>query len=82
VDVLPGEPAADPAGGDPDGLGLTAREVEILTLIASGHSNQQIAERCFLSINTVKTYVRTTYRKIGVQTRAQAVAWAIHHGLE
>jgi DNA-binding CsgD family transcriptional regulator len=95
VNALPEEPAvepidpADPAaadhGVDPavaEELGLSTREAEILALIATGHSNLEIAERCFLSINTVKSYVRTTYRKIGVQTRAQAVAWAIHHGLE
>lgn len=61
--------------------GLSAREAEILTLIAAGHSNAEIAGTLYLSINTVKTYIRTAYSKIGVARRAQAVAWAIGNGL-
>jgi DNA-binding NarL/FixJ family response regulator len=61
--------------------GLTPREAEILTLITRGLSNEEIARICFLSINTVKTYVRSAYRKAGVATRAQAGAWSIGHGL-
>ena len=54
-------------------VGLTAREAEVLALITQGLSNQEIAERSYLSINSVKTYIRTAYRKIGVTRRAQAV---------
>ena len=61
-------------------VGLSDREMEMLTLIAQGFSNQQIASRLFLSINSVKTYIRTAYRKIGVDSRAGAVGWAIRHG--
>jgi len=61
--------------------GLTAREAEILTLIAAGHSNLEIAGTLYLSINTVKTYIRTAYSKIDVTRRSQAVAWAIRNGL-
>ena len=53
--------------------GLTAREAEVLALITQGLSNQEIAERSYLSINSVKTYIRTAYRKIGVTRRSQAV---------
>ncbi len=60
--------------------GLTAREAEVLALIVQGLSNQEIADRTYLSINSVKTYVRTGYRKIGVTRRAQAVAWGMSHG--
>jgi DNA-binding NarL/FixJ family response regulator len=60
--------------------GLSDREVEVLTRIAMGLSNQQIAAELFLSINSVKTYVRTAYRKIGADSRAGAVSWAIRHG--
>ena len=60
--------------------GLTAREAEVVALIAAGLSNQAIAERTYLSINSVKTYIRTAYRKMGVTTRSQAVAWAMQHG--
>jgi DNA-binding NarL/FixJ family response regulator len=62
--------------------GLTAREAEIIALITQGLSNQEIAERSYLSINSVKTYIRTAYRKIGVERRAQAVLWGIQHGFE
>ena len=61
-------------------LGLSARESEVLALIAQGLSNQEIAERAFLSINSVKTYIRSAYRKIGVQRRTQAVIWASQNG--
>jgi two-component system, NarL family, response regulator LiaR len=63
-------------------LGLSAREAEVLALITQGLSNQEIAERTYLSINSVKTYIRTAYRKMGVERRSAAVAWAIRHGFE
>lgn len=62
-------------------FGLSAREAEMLTFLARGLTNQQIGEQSFLSVNTVKTYLRTAYTKIGVTSRSQAVAWAIRHGL-
>jgi DNA-binding NarL/FixJ family response regulator len=80
----PGPEAADLelAEGDWPGRehGLSARESEILALIAQGLSNQEIAEGAFLSINSVKTYIRSAYRKIGVQRRTQAVLWATRNG--
>ncbi|EYT62395.1 LuxR family transcriptional regulator [Dietzia sp. UCD-THP] len=70
------------AGMWPTGdVGLTPRESEMLALIAQGRSNEEIAAVCYLSINTVKTYIREAYRKIGVTTRPQAVAWAMRSGL-
>jgi DNA-binding NarL/FixJ family response regulator len=60
--------------------GLSLREVEVLRLIAQGVTNHDIAGTLFLSINSVKTYIRSTYRKIGVANRAQAVAWALQNG--
>ena len=62
--------------------GLSPREAEMLALIAQGLSNQEIADRVFISLNTVKTYVRSAYRKIGVTRRPQAVGWAMGHGFE
>jgi NarL family two-component system response regulator LiaR len=59
--------------------GLSAREAEVLALITQGRTNSEIAERCYLSINTVKSVVRSTYRKLGVTRRAQAVAWGMEH---
>ena len=63
-------------------LGLSARESEMLSFVARGLTNQQIAAKAYLSINTVKTYIRTAYRKIGVTSRSQAVRWALTHGFE
>lgn len=61
-------------------VGLTAREQEVLALIAAGYSNTQIAARLYISINTVKTNIRTAYWRLRVCTRTQAVAWAIENG--
>ena len=63
-------------------LGLSAREAEVLALICQGLSNQDIAERAFIGINTVKTYIRTLYRKIGAGSRTQAVLWGMDHGFQ
>lgn len=60
--------------------GLTEREAEMLTFIVRGLTNEEIGRRAYLSINTVKTYIRTAYRKIGVNNRAQAVAWGFRNG--
>lgn len=61
-------------------LGLSQREAEVLGLITQGLSNDEIAKHAYLGINTVKTYIRTLYRKIDVTRRAQAVAFGIEHG--
>jgi DNA-binding CsgD family transcriptional regulator len=53
----------------------------MLALITQGRSNEEITAACYLSINTVKSYIRDAYRKIGVTTRPQAVAWALRNGL-
>jgi DNA-binding NarL/FixJ family response regulator len=60
--------------------GLTPREVEVLGLITQGMSNLEIAEQLFLSINSVKTYIRSAYAKIGATSRSRAVAWCLQHG--
>ena len=59
---------------------LSVREGEILRLISQGLSNQEIAERAYLSINTVKSYIRSAYRRMGVESRSQAILWAIDRG--
>jgi len=63
-------------------LGLSERESEMLSFITRGLTNDEIARRAFRSINTAKTYIRTAYRKIGVETRAQAVAWGYQNGFQ
>jgi non-specific serine/threonine protein kinase len=61
--------------------GLTAREVEVLRLVAQGLTNARVAERLFLSPRTVNAHLRTIYGKIGVSSRAAATRFASEHGL-
>ncbi len=56
-----------------DALGISAREVEVLELLAEGCSNQEIADRLFVSPNTVKTHLSHLYGKLDVRRRTQAV---------
>jgi DNA-binding NarL/FixJ family response regulator len=60
---------------------LTTRERETLALIATGRSNDEIAREMQISLNSVKSYIRSAYRKTGVQSRSQAVLWAVTHGV-
>lgn len=60
---------------------LSPRESEVLRLIASGHSNKQIAAELSLSVHTVERHITNFYAKIGARGRADATAWAIRHGL-
>lgn len=60
--------------------GLTDREAEILALITQGKSNAEIAALTFLSPNTVKSYIRSVYRKIDTGSRTQAVLWGVRNG--
>ena len=64
-----------------ESLGITPRELEILTLIAEGLSNKQIAARVFVSENTVKSHSSRVFDKLGVQRRTQAVQLARQLGL-
>jgi DNA-binding NarL/FixJ family response regulator len=74
----PGSPGAR-ARRPPDGL--TIREAEVLSLLASGLSNAEIAQRLYLSHATVKTHINRIFAKTGVRDRAQAVRYAYQHGL-
>jgi DNA-binding NarL/FixJ family response regulator len=73
-------------GGEGDwpgrSAGLTSREAEILALITQGLSNKEVAARAFIGMNSVKTYIRSTYHKINVSSRTQAVLWALDNGFE
>ncbi len=66
---------------DPDTLGISQREFEVLTLIAKGYSNQQIADQLFLSLNTVKTHTSNLFAKLDVKRRTQAVQKAGELGI-
>jgi DNA-binding CsgD family transcriptional regulator len=61
--------------------GLTGREVEVLRLIAAGHSNRAIAQALYISPNTVLHHVSSIFTKTGVANRAGAAAYATRHGL-
>ncbi len=67
------------AAASPDGL--TAREVEVLRLVASGLSNTQVSERLVISPRTVDTHLTSIYSKIGVSSRSAATRYALEHHL-
>ena len=60
--------------------GITDRESEILALITQGKNNAEVAALTYLSPNTIKSYNRAIYRKIGVSSRTQAVVWGMSNG--
>jgi DNA-binding NarL/FixJ family response regulator len=74
--AAPGQPAQSPR---PDGL--TPREAEVLSLIATGLSNGEIARRLVVSEGTIKSHINHLFAKIDARDRAQAVAYAYQHGL-
>lgn len=61
--------------------GLTRRETEVLKLLMEGYSNREIADRLFISVRTGTTHVTHILSKLGVESRAAAVAFALQHGL-
>jgi DNA-binding NarL/FixJ family response regulator len=80
------DPPNKRAGGAP-GLdwpgrheGFTERESEILALITQGKNNAEVASLTYLSPNTVKSYIRSIYHRIGASSRTQAVLWGVAHG--
>jgi two-component system response regulator NreC len=71
--------ASEPPPGPPDDL--SAREVEVLRLIALGHTNAEIASQLYLSVRTVETHRAHIQQKLGLSTRAELVGYALDHGL-
>jgi predicted ATPase/DNA-binding CsgD family transcriptional regulator len=62
-------------------FGLTAREREVLRLVAAGHTNREIAAALFVTPRTAATHVTHILAKLGVASRTEATAWAVRHGL-
>ncbi|MFD3487753.1 MULTISPECIES: response regulator transcription factor [unclassified Streptomyces] len=71
----------DPGSGQGRGSSLTDREREVLTLIADGRSNREIARALVLSEKTVKTHVSNILMKLDLADRTQAALWAVRHGI-
>ncbi len=71
--------ASEPAPGPPDDL--SEREVDVLRLIALGHTNAEIAEQLFLSVRTVETHRAHIQQKLNLSSRAELVGYALKRGL-
>ena len=71
--------AAEPPAGPPDGL--SEREVEVLRMIALGHTNAEIAEQLYLSVRTVETHRAHIQQKLRLGSRSKLVRYALEHGL-
>jgi DNA-binding NarL/FixJ family response regulator len=89
LDFVAQRPTARPLEpGDPNPVarrqgshGLTAREIDVLALLANGETNSEIAYRLRLSVNTVERHVANLYRKIDARGRADATAFAVRRGI-
>ncbi|WP_426448780.1 response regulator [Paenibacillus sp. S-38] len=73
--------AQQPLQEDPASSVLSARECEILSCVASGQSNRQIAERLVISEHTVKNHIKNILAKLALDNRVQLTAYAVRHGL-
>lgn len=73
--------AGNPEANEPSFQQLSSRELEILQLIARGHTNKEIGERMFLSVKTVEAHRSKIFKKLHLKTRADAVDYALRHKL-
>jgi DNA-binding NarL/FixJ family response regulator len=79
--TLEQEPAPEPAAPEPYLAGLSAREADVLRLVATGLTNAEVAEKLFLSSRTVDWHLSSIYRKLGLHSRTEASRFASEHGL-
>lgn len=75
------EPLSAPAVNEPRAGGLTARETEVLGLVAAGRTNREISNQLYISEKTVARHLTNIFNKIDAQSRTQAAAWAFRNGL-
>jgi predicted ATPase/DNA-binding CsgD family transcriptional regulator len=73
--------APEPATPEPYPAGLSAREAEVLRLVATGLTNAEVAERLFLSSRTINWHLSSIYRKLGSHSRTEAARFAVEHDL-
>jgi non-specific serine/threonine protein kinase len=75
-------PRPEPTSGNPAAeVGLSNRELDVLRLVAAGRSDKAIGEALFISHRTATTHVSHILAKLGVQSRTEAAAWALQHGV-
>ena len=79
--ALERETAPEQAAPEPYPSGLSAREAEVLRLVATGLSNAEVAEKVFLSPRTVGWHLGSIYRKLGLHSRTEATRFAAEHDL-
>ena len=79
--ALEQEPASAPTAPEPHPAGLSAREVEILRLVAAGLTDAEVAKKLFISPRTVNWHLGSIYRKLGFHSRAEATRFAVEHTL-
>jgi len=80
VELVQARAPAQPDTTDAPG-GLTARELEVLTLVADGLTDAEVAERLVVSLRTVHAHLRSIYRKLDLHTRSAATRYALEHDL-
>lgn len=80
VDPSLGARLAQPDESAPESV-LTPREIEVVRLIAHGHTNREVAEQLFLSVRTVESHRSNIQEKVGAESRSDLVAWALQHNL-
>ena len=61
--------------------GLTAREIEVLRMVAGGKSSREVGDDLVLSVRTVERHITNIYAKIGAKGRADATSYALKHGI-
>jgi DNA-binding NarL/FixJ family response regulator len=79
--AAPGDLAASPAGKARERSPLSQREREIVALVAQGYKNKEMAEKMFISEQTVKNHLHNIFDKLGVSDRLELALYAIHKGL-